>query len=644
MQQFLKIKDNITRCTYTPTSEIADVSLFIESEKMQGTPIDACPIHVCGVTFVPRDVYRVLRAGESEDAERCIDRRSYKAVLELAFAPEEHIYGLGQDEEGALDKRGRAEHLCHFNMRVPIPMFVSSLGYGVLFNCACLMVFDDTGDVCRITFECADQLDFYVIKGSADEIVAGYRFLTGSAAPMPSWVMGYWQSKEHYHTQEELLSTAKRYRDLGVPLDVIVQDWQTWQGDFWGDKHIDKERYPDFSLAMRTLHDANIRCMVSVWPNLGKGGRDYKEFAERGMLLGNDLAYNAFNPEARAIYFRQAKEDFYDAGIDGWWCDSTEPFSEADWWESEKICERARYERLCAAHDKYLDPVITNAYALMHAKGIYENQPKKPVVNLTRAGWAGIQKYGVILWAGDTAASWGELKREIAKGLNIAISGIPYWTVDAGAFFVGKREPWFWCGEYEQGVADKGYQELYTRWLQFACFLPVFRSHGTETPREIWHFEEPFRSAIETAIRLRYRLMPYIKEAYRKIHEEHYTLMRAFLFDFPNDARAILVDDQFMFGSDIMVCPVCAPQMYTAGSAPIKDAACVRDCYLPEGCGWYDFYTGDFYRGGQTIQVSTEIDRIPVFVKAGAEIPITEDKIEYADQPCNVTVLRYPEK
>lgn len=644
MEQFLKVAKNITRCTYTPNEKIEDVSLFIDPENMKGTPVSRCPIEVRKVDFLPRSVYEPIaqtQAKTDEAAQRVLSRASYKAVLEIAFAPDEHIFGLGQDEEGALEKRGRIEHLCHFNMRVPIPMFVSSLGYGVLFNCACLMIFDDTADVCRITLECADQLDFYVIEGGADEIVAGYRFLTGRAAPMPSWVMGYWQSKERYQTQNELVETAKKYRDLGVPLDVIVQDWFTWVDGLWGDKHLDKERYPDFPSAVRTLHDMDVHCMISVWPNLAVGGRDRAEFEERGMLLGNNLAYNAFDPEARALYFKQAEEELYSAGIDGWWCDSTEPFSEADWWGAENIPENERYERLLAEHEKYIDPLVTNAYALMHAKGIFENQPRKPVVNLTRSGWAGIQKYGAILWAGDTAATWKELKREIAKGLNLAISGIPYWAVDAGAFFVKRNEPWFWRGDYEQGVADKGYQELYTRWLQFACFLPVFRSHGTETPREVWHFEEPFRGAIEKTIRLRYRLLPYVKEMYRKVHQEHYTIMRSLFFDFPNDKKALSVDDQFMFGSDLLICPVYEPQMYAAESTPIDNAACERACYLPEGCDWYDFYTGERYNGGQTVCVKVTINEIPVFVKAGAEIPVTEDAIVHAEQAYEVKLLRY---
>ena len=658
MKQFLLVKNNITRCTYTNGEEIKNSSLFIYEDKKNGTPTNKCPINVVSVNFIPRDIYKYVfknsvEARESYDGvkfdkeidKKVFNRTAYRAVLEIVFDNDELIYGLGQDEYGEIEKRGKIEYLYQHNMRIPIPMFVSSKGYGVLFNCTSLMVFDDTGKTCKITLECVDQLDFYVIKGSVDEIIAGYRYLTGKASLMPNWVMGYWQSKERYKTQTELVETAKKYRELGIPLDVIVQDWLTWKEKFWGDKHFDKDRYPNFSKAMQELHNLNTRCVFSIWPNMATGCRNHQEFMEKGLLLGNDSTYDAFNADARSLYWKQAEEEIYSAGVDGWWCDSTEPFADVDWTTPDKAPEEERYALVGGEHEKFIDPMVANAFSLMHAKGIYENQPKTPVVNLTRAGWAGIQKYGVILWAGDTSATWKELKSEIAKGINISISGIPYWTVDAGAFFLTTgAHLWFLRGEYPKGVNDKGYQELYTRWLQFACFLPVFRSHGTDTPREVWNFNEPFRSAIENAIKLRYRLMPYIKEAYRKIHENDYTLMRGFLFDFPNDKKAITISNEYMFGSDILVCPIYEPQLYGANSVEINNPKPMRECYLPSGCDWYDFYTNKYYHGGQTINIETVIDRIPIFIKAGATIPVTDDAIEYADANYTVKNLHFPKK
>lgn len=659
MEQFLRIDEHIVRCTYTMHSEIENSSLFIDPKMMEGTPISACPIPVCEVTFSPREIYRSVPDGEPkikvtqtvdgqrtsiENLKEVYDRQAWRAVLSIAFQSEEHIYGLGQDEDGIWDKRGHLEYLYQHNMKIPMPMFVSSLGYGVLFNCACLMVFDDTEEVCRIRFECVDQLDFYVISGSMDDIVAGYRRLTGPVSPMPDWVLGYWQSKEKYSTQWELVEVAKKHRELGIPLDVIVQDWKTWAGDLWGDKHLDLERFPNLRQAMDELHEMNVHGIVSVWPNMNAGGKDHTQFANLGMLLNDYSTYDAFNPEARAVYWKQAEEELYSGGFDGWWCDSTEPFPSPDWCGEVKLPESERYALVGGEHEKYLDPGVANAYALVHAQGIYENQPQKPVVNLTRSGWAGVQKYGTILWAGDTSATWKELSKEIAKGLSMNICGIPYWTVDAGAFFTGstncwrkwKGDPnadpvWFWNGDYDGGVNDLGYQELYTRWLQFACFLPIFRSHGTDTPREVWNFAEPFRSAIEETIRLRYKLMPYILNMARRVRDEHFTMMRSLMFDFPEDPKSAMMDDEFMFGQDILVCPVLEPIYYEAQNQPVEHISKTRRCYLPQNEQWKYFWTDEIYQGGQWVEVPLTIAHIPVFVRVGANIPLCTGEAACAD-------------
>lgn len=650
---------------------ISDESMFIAPEMMQGKAISKCPIAVREVAFSARNISKlvpdgapVIKVTQTVDGQRTsianlkevFDRKGWTAELSIAFQPDEHIYGLGQDEDGILDKRGRIEYLYQHNMRIPIPMFVSSAGYAVLFNCACLMVFDDTHDVCRITLECVDQVDFFVITGTMDEIIAGYRSLTGRAAAMPDWVFGYWQSKERYSTQDELVEIAERHRKDGVPIDVVVQDWKSWVGELWGDKHLDLERYPNIGAAMAQLHEKNVHSIVSVWPNMNPGGRNHSEFAENNMLLNDYSTYNAFDPDARKLYWNQAEAELYHGGFDGWWCDNTEPFSSPDWCGKVKLPEKERYELVGREHEKYLDPMHANAYALVHAQGFHENQTGRPVVNLTRSGWAGIQKYGAILWAGDTAATWETLKQDIVKGISMGLSGIPYWTVDAGAFFVGgtscwrkwKDDPdadpvWFWHGDYDGGISDRAYQELYTRWLQFACFLPIFRSHGTDTPREYWNFSEPFRSAIVSTIELRYRLMPYILNMAKRVEAEHFTMMRSLLFDFPQDKQAATIQDEFMFGEDLLVCPVTFPQMYNAGDTAIQTPMIVRECYLPAGADWYDFHTNDFYKGGQSVRIGVGIDHIPLFVRAGASIPVTEGR-QYAYQDTTVRMLRFPKR
>lgn len=359
ISQFLRIDGNIIRCTYTPGTEVQNESLFIQKDMMFGTPESSCPLPIESVTFTPRDVYHWVRGADSKERvlntangehvtvdglEEVLDRTSFRGTVCLSFAETEHIFGLGQDEDGVWNKRGRIEYLYQHNKKIAMPMFVSDRGYGVLFNCACLMIFDDRTSPCNITLECVDQVDFFVIQGSMDEIVAGYRRLTGAAAPMPDWVMGYWQSKERYVDQEELLAVATRYREDKVPLDVVVQDWSTWIRGQWGDKHPDLERYPDLKGTMDKLHAQNVRCVFSIWPNT-KGGKDALEFAEKGLMLSDNNTYNAFSAEGRNVYWKQLQEDLYPSGIDGWWCDSTEPFADADWGgQPVRRSERERYD------------------------------------------------------------------------------------------------------------------------------------------------------------------------------------------------------------------------------------------------------------------------------------------------------------
>ena len=576
------------------------------------------------------------------------DREAFKGDLVFNIADDTGIFGLGQDEDGQYNRRGTKFYMYQHNMRTPIPVMMTDKGYGVVFDCPSLMIFDDTEDQTKITFDCVDQIDFYLIVGNMDEVISGYRYLTGEAVLLPKWAFGYIQSKERYVTQFEVVDTAKKHRDSGVPLDCIVQDWKTWEGQHWGQKTVDKNRYPDLLAMNRDLHEMNVHSMVSIWPNMADDCADHNELREAGYLLGDYSTYNAFDKKARHMYWEQIERELYHGGFDSWWCDSTEPFTAPDWCGKELLPEKKRYELVGGEHKKYLDPALANIYALLHAKGIYENQRKsdkdKRVFNLTRSGYIGIQKYGVALWAGDTSASWTELKKEIPKGLNLCMSGIPFWTIDIGAFFVGgtacwrkwcgnpQAEPvWFWDGNYDEGVSSHAYQELYTRWLQFGAFLPLFRSHGTDTPREIWNFGKPgemFYDAIEKFINLRYRLMPYIYSMAMGVAFKDATMMRSLLFDFSDDKAVKGIDDQFMFGECLMVCPVTNAMYYNDEGKPI-DVEKSRTCYLPLCAGWFDFWSGEFYKSGQTIIADAEIDSIPLFVKAGS-ILIMQKPVQHA--------------
>lgn len=587
-----------------------------------------------------------------QNLKKIVDHNAYQGRLYFEFNEKEGIYGLGQAEEGVFNYRNHIQYLYQHNMRIPMPMFVSDMGYGILFDCTSLMTFSDTECGSYMYFDAIPQLDYYFVAGDdLDEIIAGFRFLTGDASMLPKWAYGYVQSKEQYYTAKELMEVVKHYRDIDVPLDCIVQDWNSWPEGQWGQKSLDEGRYGDIEEQFQKIHDMNVHTMVSVWPNMNTGTANHTQLMDAGYML-NDLAtYDAFDEEARRIYWKQAKEGLYDRGFDSWWCDSTEPFSGPDWGGEIKREPWVRFDIVGTEHKKYLPAEKANAYALMHAKGMFENQradyPDKRMLNLTRSGYASGQKYGAMLWSGDITAAWSTIKTQIVEGMNMAMSGYPYWTLDIGGFFtVGKEwtkrgcscntDPtpkWFWKGIYDNGVEDKGYCELYTRWIEMGCFLPMFRSHGTDTPREIWNFGEKgtmFYDAIEKFIKLRYKLMPYIYSMAGAVRLSNDTIMRSLMFDYSHDERARQIRDEFMFGRSLLICPVTEPMYYENGSRPIEKEKMVS-CYLPAGNGWYDFWTDKYYEGGQDVKVEAPIDRIPIFVRAGSIIPM-EDKLSYASQ------------
>ncbi len=590
------------------------------------------------------------------------DHKAWQGRLYFEFRDDEQIHGFGQGEDGIYDYRHHVQYLYQHNMRIPMPMFVSTAGYGMFFNCTSLMTFNDTENGSYLFFDTIPELDYYMIAGPGmDEIISGFRYLTGDAAMLPKWACGYIQSKEQYYTARELLSVAEHYRKLGIPIDCVVQDWNTWEEDKWGNKHLDPERYGDMKECAEALHELNVHTMVSVWPNMNSGTEDHEEFLKNGQLL-NDLAtYDAFDEKAREVYWKQTKRGLFDQGFDSFWCDSTEPFSGPDWGGEIRREPWKRFELVGGEHKRYLPPEKANAYALAHAKGIYENQRRtteeKRVLNLTRSGYASGQRYAAMLWSGDTCASWETLRKQITEGLNMGLSGYPYWTLDIGGFFtVGKKwenrgcgmskDPtpkWFWTGEYDEGMKDRGYRELYVRWLQMGVFLPMFRSHGTDTPREIWNLGEegePFYDAAAQAIRLRYRLMPYIYSLAGEVRLNSGTIMRSLLFDFPEDPKAAGEHQEFMFGRSLLICPVTKPMYYEAGDREIVREK-TGNCYLPEGCRWVDFRDGTVYDGGQTVRVPAELESIPVFVRAGSIIPMREG-LSYAaeenDEPLELHV------
>lgn len=575
-------------------------------------------------------VKRRIRQSDRESAGfRCHTR------LFLKFEEKEHLHGLGQAEEGVWNLRGTTQYLHQANRKIAVPVLLSDRGYGIAFSTQSPAIFSDTQYGSYFYTEADEYLDYYFLAGDADQVVKGYRRLTGKAALLPRWAFGYIQSKERYETAQELLRTAARFREQGIGLDALVLDWMSWKGNLWGQKTFDQERFPDPASMISSLHEMDVHFMLSIWPNMSRECDNFREFQEKDMLLAGTDIYDAFRADAREVYWQQVSRGLFCHGVDAWWCDSSEPFT-PEWGKSRKPLPEKMYQDYVETASGSAPIEKANAYGYYHACGIWEGQrgcSEKRVVNLTRNGYLGSQKYGTILWSGDVAADWETLKNQIAAGLNFCASGLPYWTLDIGAFFVKKGEPWYWDGAFAGGAQDPGYRELYTRWLQYGAFLPIFRSHGTDCAREPWNFGgegEPFYDAIVKAIRLRYRLLPYIYSLAGQAYFEDGTIMRGLNFDFPQDQTAAELADQYLFGPALMVCPVTQPMYYLPGGEVLEKAERSRKVWLPEGTDWYDFWTDEKYEGGQWVEAQAPIDRIPLFVRSGAVIPMVSEDIRCA--------------
>jgi alpha-D-xyloside xylohydrolase len=503
-------------------------------------------------------------------------------------------------------------------------------------NTCAYVSFHDDAYGSYLAADTADELDYFVFSGKTpDDSVAVLRDLTGDAPLPPKWAFGYLQSKERYTTQQELLDIAAEYRKRKIPLDAVVQDWCSWPEGQWGQKSADKARYPDLKNAAEKLHGMGCHLMWSIWPNMTGEGADRLAFEKRGLLLGNRSTYNAFRPEARALYWKQADTGLYQNGIDAWWCDCTEPF-EADWHGDDPMTCEERMQLNVSEFKRYIDPAFINAYSIYHSQGMYEGQratdESKRVLILTRSGFPGQQRYGTFVWNGDTSATWKQLKDWIPNALNLCATGIPYWTQDVGAFFVKRWKQWFGRGEYEQGVEDSEYRELYLRWFQASSFLPMLRAHGTDTPREVWRFGSPGETVYDGLvhmIELRMRLLPYLYSLAAEVTFRRGTMLRMLAFDFMHDKTAREIMDQYMLGHALLICPVLE-----------KDARS-RKVYLPSGADWYDFHTGRRFTGGQWILADAPLETIPLYVRAGSILPlgpIRQYAAEKADQPLTIQV------
>ncbi len=524
------------------------------------------------------------------------------------------IYGLGQHQNGLLDYSGSSVHLQQANRDVAVPMLVSPGGFGLLWNNAAVTDVDAglaSKPTLVIRSEAGKGVDYDFIYGpELDDVVGGYRWLTGDAPMMARWTWGLWQSKERYATQDELLSVAAKYRAMKVPFDAVVQDWQYWQPGQWGSHRFDPARYPDPAAMVKSLHDQHVHTVISVWARLDPGTANAAELDAAGGLYpktypnvypaGQGRWYDAFNPKARDLYWRQVMKNLGTLGFDGWWLDASEAELGGNWGEMRDVATAA-----APGAEAF------NADPLMHTTAVHDgmvrDQPDKRAFILTRSAYAGQQRNAAITWSGDTTGNWETLKRQVPAALNFSLSGIPYWSADIGGFFGGDPK-------------DPAYAELFTRWYQFGVFNPMFRVHGTGKGKEMWAFDAPTQTILADYDRLRYRLLPYIYSASWDVTSRRGTMMRALAFDFRDDPQALNIPDEYMFGPALLVAPV------------VQAKATARTVYLPGKDTWYDFRTGARTPGGQVVVAKADIATIPLYVRAGSILPLGPVR-QYADQP-----------
>ena len=702
----LKVVINKKGAAYTYYDEKGN--LLLKERKDRSKELDKVPVYAMSEENIQKE-YVDTADGRKEVIRQALKtkvRYAFKTRINLVFDDNEALFGLGQHEEGYRTLKGKRIFLNQGNRKIAIPMIVSTKGYGLLVNTYSPSIFNDAEDGTYFFTEADHEMDFFFMNGSNDGmygVIREYRKITGKAAMLPKWAFGYIQSQERYEDQDEIIRISKEYRDRNIGLDCIVLDWCSWEDGKWGQKTFDASRFPDPDAMTDELHKENVHFMISIWPNVNEGTDNYNEFKKENELLPGINIYNALSPKAREMYWKQASEGLFEHGIDAWWCDNSEPIA-PEWNYTVKPEASKIYDEYVSQLPMHIPAEKTNAFGLYHAMGIYEGQRgyykskaskardsisedlldrslseqsilekelsdlgktqilEKRVVNLTRSGYIGQQRYGTILWSGDISASWDTFRRQIAAGLHFSASGLPYWTTDIGAFFVKNGIQWYWNGDYDLGPKDPAYCELFTRWYQWAVFLPIFRGHGTDFRRELWQFQNdaaPFYEAIVKANHLRYELMPYIYSLAGAVWHDDTVMIRPLAFEFTEDERTWDIMDQYMFGQDMMVCPVTDPMIFDHD----QDGNCIkiadhndtiniceaekvqvstrnnehnniqnpkkvyiRKVYLPKGYIWRNFYTGESYEGGQWIETQAPLDIIPVFVKAGAIIPMTTFK------------------
>ena len=548
-----------------------------------------------------------------------MEGENYQITMRFLPNDKEKIFGMGQYQQKYLDMKGCSLELAHRNSQASVPFYISNLGYGFLWNNPAIgrATFGKNGT--EWVAKSTKQADYWVVVGDTpDEIEQLYTAATGRAPMMPDYGMGFWQCKLRYTSQDELMAVARKHKELGLPMDVIVADFFHWTQQ--GEYKFDPKYWPDVKGMCDELKSMGIELMVSIWPTVDYRSENFSEMMEKGYLVrtergvrvtmqcfGQEVFMDPTNPGTREFVWGKAKQNYWDNGAHIFWLDEAEPeYSVYDY-------DNYRY---------YLgtDLEVGNLYPLYYAKTFYDGMKKEGMenpLNLLRCAWVGSAKYGALVWSGDIDSTWECFQRQVRAGLSMAVAGIPWWTTDIGGFHGASTE-------------DPNFRPLLMRWFEYGAFSPVFRLHGNRNPshgydgdtfsgvgsfgsgadNEVWSYGEECFEIMKKYLFLRERLRPYIKKQMELTHEKGTPIMRPVFYDFSADSCAWNVDDQYMFGPDLMVAPV------------IEEGATAREVYLPKGAKWTNAWTGEQFEGGQTITVDAPIDIIPLFTRDDAALPI----------------------
>lgn len=553
----------------------------------------------------------------ARDMKPILGTEAYELTARFEAFDDEKIFGMGQYQHRHLDKKGATLELAHRNSQASVPFYVSTRGYGFLWNNPAIGTATFGTNKTEWTARSTRKLDYFITAGDTPaEIEYQYSAATGRTPMMPEYGMGYWQCKLRYRNQEEVLRVAREHKRRGLPMDVIVIDFFHWtlQGDF----KFEPRDWPDPEAMVKELRDMGIETAVSVWPTIDERSENWGPMAENGYLMATDrcserntwmgptVYYDATHPGAQKFVWERCRENYYNKGIRCFWLDEAEPESSYDF-DNYRLWAGPALQ-------------VTNTYPVGYAKGFYDGLKaagEKDIMSLVRCAWAGSQKYAVLTWSGDIHSSFRAMREQLQAGLSMGMAGIPWWTSDIGGFLGGV-------------IDDPAFRELLVRWFQWSCFCPVFRMHGERSPwhereqefinnvrqltsgqdNEVWSFGEDVYNILVQYLFIRERLRPYIRSLMQSAHETGAPVMRPLYYDFPTDATAAQVEDCYMFGPDLLVAPV------------MEAGATTRQVYLPAGSTWTDAYTGETYPGGQFVTVPAPLSVIPVMVRDGKQFDI----------------------